>query len=430
MKEKVARILNLAKSATAKNTYLVFIGNSAAGFFGMVAMILVSRSLGPEAFGVFSIAFALSTLLQKIGDLGLNFAMVKDISQSRARKQPEKIEKIFLTAFWMKVGIVLLIIFPIFILRNFISIKLFNSWQSVQANSLVIGFFFLDIFYDHVRVYFEANKRFLESIMMYVIANALKIISILAAIIFFTSFKQYIVIYIFAPFVAAILFFPRTKINLRWAFFPGELKCLLKFSSWMAVSVLFAAIGENLNIFMVSSKLTPFETGIYSAAEKFIMPFYIFAAAMGTVFISRTSEFLDINHIKSFVKKVMMLQIALLLLCGLIFPLTVFLPVLLGTSYQPSVIILQILLIANYFRIAITPLNSVFYPLNKPVIFAINSITQVVILFVLNQRLITMFQGRGAAFSLLVTNIVIFITNYIFLYFILKKHEQRTVHLG
>lgn len=430
MKEKLFKIFNLAKSTTAKNTYLVFAGNSLAGFFGMVAMILVSRSLGPEAFGVFSIAFALSTLLQRIGDLGLNFAMVKDISQSRARQQPEKIEKIFLTAFWIKVGIVLLLIIPAFIFRNTISIKLFNSWQSIQANNLVIGFFFLDIFYDHVRVYFEANKRFLESIMMYAIANALKIIFILATIIFFASFKQYIVIYLLAPFIVAILFFPRTKIHLRWAFFPKELKCLLKFSSWMAVSVLFAAIGENLNIFMVSSKLTPFETGIYSAADKFTMPFYIFAAAMGTVFISRTSEFIDINHIKSFVKKVIMLQIALLALCGLIFPLTVFLPVLLGSSYQPSVIILQILLIANYFRIAITPLNSVFYPLNKPIIFAVNSITQVVMLFVLNQRLITLFQGRGAAFSLLITNIVIFITNYIFLYFVLRHYEKKANNLG
>ena len=198
----------------------------------------------------------------------------------------------------------------------------------------------------------------------------------------------------------------------------------------MAVSVIFAAIGENLNVFMVSSKLASFQTGIYSAAEKFILPFYLFAGALGTVLISRTSEFLELSHIKSFIKKVAVLQLVLLFLCLSILPFTFLLPFLLGQEYLPSVEILQILVVGSYFRLAITPLNSVFYPLGKSIIFALDSILQVTLLFFLNKIFLHQFQAKGAAFSLVITNIVIFITNYVFLYFILKKYEKKAGNLG
>lgn len=430
MKEKVRKIINLAKTTTAKNTYLVFIGNSFAGFIGMVVMVIISRILGPAAFGVFSVSFSLLTLLSKFADFGLNFAMVKDISQSRAKGEKEKIKKIFETVFLSKAVISFLIGVSGYFLADFISGKLFNSPVSASVNRYVMLFFFFFVFYDLIRVYFEANKRFLESTLMYVVANLFKLIMIIAFFLLWSNFKEFIFIYIIAPFLAALIFFPKTNLKLKLAFHKDEFKNLLKFASWMAVSVIFAAIGENLNIFMVSSKLSDFETGIYSAAEKFILPFYIFAGALGTVLISRTSEFLEISHIKSFIKKVAVVQIAFLLLFIVIFPLASLLPVLLGKEYSSSVRVLQILIIASYFRLAITPLNSVFYPLGKSIIFALDSIIQVVMLFILNQKFLLQFQARGAAISLVITNIVIFITNYLFLYFVLKKHEKKAVNLG
>lgn len=430
MRKEISKIINLAKTTTAKNTYLVFVGNSVAGFLGMIAMILVSRLLGPVAFGVFSVAFAFFTLLVKFGDLGLNFALVKDISQSRAKGQSEKIQRIFLTVFWLKVIIAFFIVAIGYFSSDIVSIKLFNSPMSVTSNRLVISLFFLDIFYDLVRVYFEANKRFLESTLIYIVANFLKLIFLVITFLFLPNFKELILIYILTPFIAGLLFFPKTKIKLKFAIYKSEFISLMRFSSWMAVSVIFAAIGENLNVFMVSSKLSSYETGIYSAAEKFILPFAIFAGALSTVLITRTSEFLELRHIKNFIKKVITLQFFLLILFTLIFPFAFVLPLLLGKEYQPSVIVLQVLIIANFFRMAITPLNSVFYPLNKSIIFALDSIIQVVFLFILNQKFILKYQAQGAALSLLITNIIIFVFNYLFLYFVLKRHEKKAVSLG
>lgn len=430
MKELILKILHLSKTATAKNTYLVFIGNAIAGFLGMVCMIIVSRHLGPADFGSFSVAFALATLLLKLGDLGLNFGLVREISKLRVKGENNKINNIFVSVFWIKIVLVLiLIIFGIFGL-DFISIKLFNSPLAITSIKLVIIFFGLDVFYDLIRVYFEANKRFFEGALIYVLANFIKLIMLLVVLLIFPSSKELIAVYILAPFIAGLLLFPRTKIKMKFLIELGELKNLIKFSSWMAISVILAAVGENLNVFMVSAKLSSYETGIYSAADKFIIPFYIFAAALGTVLIPRASEFIELSHVKKFIKKIITLQFLLLLMFIFIFPCAYLLPFLFGQEYQPSVIILQTLIIANFFRIAITPLNSVFYPLGISLIFAIDSVIQVIALFLLNQKLIPIFQARGAAYSLLITNIIIFIFNYIFLYFALKKYEKQKYHLG
>jgi O-antigen/teichoic acid export membrane protein len=425
MREKITKIVNLSKTKTAKNTYIVFLGNSLAGFLGMILMILLSRTLGPAGFGIFSVSFAMLSLLAKFADFGFNFAMVRNISQSRAKGEQGRILRIFETVFWLKVVTSFLIALSGFFLADFISSKLFHAPEAAVANRFLMLFFFVFVFYDLTRVYFEANKRFIESTLMYIGANLIKLLVIFGLFIFYPFFKDYIFVYLFGPFLVALIFFPRTKIKLRFQFSKQEFKNLLKFSSWMAVSVVFAAIGENLNVFMISSKLSSFETGIYSAAEKFILPFTMFAGALGTVLISRTSEFLEISHLKSFIKKVIILQLFFLCLFLILFPLASLVPLILGQAYSSSVRVLQILLFASFFQLAITPLNSVFYPLNKSLIFAIDSVVKVLLLLILNQKFIFLFQAKGAAFSLLAADLAIFLINYLFLYFVLKNYRRR-----
>ncbi len=69
MRKILNKLIYLSRTATAKNTYIVFIGNSLAAFLGMLSMIIVSRKLGPSGFGVFSVSFALASstaLLTKV----------------------------------------------------------------------------------------------------------------------------------------------------------------------------------------------------------------------------------------------------------------------------------------------------------------------------------------------------------------------------
>ena len=416
---RFTKIIKLIQTKTAKDTFLVFGGNVVAGLIGMVLLIIISRKLGPADFGVFSIAFSLMIMMVKLGDFGLNFALVKDISQSRARRQEAKISKIVLTVFWAKAIICFFLVVTGVFLIPFISLKVFNSLNSLRPNRLVIIFFPLVVFYELIKIYFEANKKFFEGVLMYIITNFIKIIMISSCLFFnLLNPKVAITSYLLSPFLTGLIFLKETKIRLKFYFDKLIFKDLFKFSSWMFLSVIFSALGENLNVFMVSAKLSEFETGIYSAAEKFILPFYVLAASLATVLIPRASELLNLGQVKEFTKKIIFLQIGLLFMFIAIFPLANILPFLLGESFTPSVAILKILIIAS------SPLNSVFYPLNKPFIFAFNAFTQLSLQFLLNQKLIPSFYGRGAALSMLITNIIIFITNFLFLFFLLKSQKK------
>jgi len=423
IKQLPGKIIRLAKTKTAKNTYLVFGGNSLAGFLGFLLMIFLSRHLGPTDFGSFSVAFSLLALFSKFADLGLNFAMVKDISQSRTRGDNRKIKKIFETVFVSKIFLSIFVIGLYLIFSSLSFSKLFQFLNLSNLNIYILAGFSLFVFYDLVKVFFQANKRFLESVLLYVLGNILKIILVFCFLLVLPSFKNFIIIYFLGPFLSALFFFSKLKLKLSFNFHWKEFKHLFQFAGWMAVSVFFAAVAENLNIFMISSYLSQFETGIYSAAEKFTLPFSIFAGALGTVLTSRTSEFLEFSHIKKFVKKIAVVQAGLFLILLAVLPFTGLITIFLGGDYSASVSVLRILLIAVFFRLAITPLNSVFYPLEKPFIFAFDSIVKVVLLLFLNHRFLYQFQAKGAAISLLIVNIVIFVINYLYLFLQLKNNR-------
>lgn len=423
MKEKLGQIISLAKTKTALNTYLVFGGNSLAGFLGMILMILISRYLGPRNFGVFSVLFSLLTIFSKFSDFGFNFAMVREISQARVKNETQRIEEIFRTVFWFKFFLsIFLSLIGVFFAEK-ISLILFKTKEII--NPFLFASFSFFVFYDLVRVYYEANKRFLESVSMYFGANLIKLIFIVFLILFFKNFKNFILIYILGPFLIALIFFIRAKIKLAFKFSFVEFRALFNFAFWMGISVVLSAIGENLNVLLISSKLSSFETGIYSAAEKFLLIFTIFAMAIGTVFISRSSEFLDISQLKNFVKKIAVLQLFLFLLFLLIYPLIPFFPLLLGKEYQNSVAVLKIIFPASLFQLMVTPFNSVFYPLGKSIIFALDAFLQVVFLLGLNSYFLPKLKAQGAALSLLITNIFIFFFNYIYFYFIYKKTKNK-----
>lgn len=430
MKKKLIKILKLGTTATAKDTYIVFAGNAFAGLLGMAGMILLSRKLGPAGFGVFSVSFAFLALMSKLGDIGLNFALVKNVAQSRARGDEERPPQIFLTVFWSKIVLCLIMALGGLFFGGHISSRILRAPESAGSNRLVFLFLFAFVFFDLTKAYLQANRRFKESIGVYILANFFKISLIVLSFIFAPQFKHFILIYIFTPFIASLFFMGRMKVKIKAVFYKREFKELMRFASWMGVAVIFSALTENLNVFMVSSKLSSFQTGIYSAAEKFMLPTTIFAGALGSVLSVRASEFLEFTHLKAFLKKIIILQFGFLILYLLALPLANFLPYILGRAYVDSVKILQILILASFFQMALAPLNSLFYPLNKSIIFAIDAVFQLLLLFSLNKLLIPTFEARGAALSLLLVNFFTLILNYLFLMGQLKKHDKKTISLG
>lgn len=83
-----------AGSRAASLASYVFMGRIATFLMAGIALILVTRLLGSSQYGVYTIAVAFSGIFSSIGSSGIGTAMNKFISEYRARKQPDEVDRV------------------------------------------------------------------------------------------------------------------------------------------------------------------------------------------------------------------------------------------------------------------------------------------------------------------------------------------------
>ena len=67
-------------------TTFTVIGNLASSAVSAISLIIITRILGPEKFGVFTVGFSIVLMLTKINELGLNTPLIKYASSSDSQK--------------------------------------------------------------------------------------------------------------------------------------------------------------------------------------------------------------------------------------------------------------------------------------------------------------------------------------------------------
>ena len=63
MRRYIEQAITLARSGTARDTYILFIGNLLSAFFSFIFTLLVARALSVSEFGVFSAVINLATII-------------------------------------------------------------------------------------------------------------------------------------------------------------------------------------------------------------------------------------------------------------------------------------------------------------------------------------------------------------------------------
>ena len=90
MKAYYKKVKNLAFSGTAKDTYILFLGNLLAAFLGFLFTIIMARTLTIEELGIFSAAINLFIILTSLSDLGLSSGVVNFVSFYLSRQNEKK----------------------------------------------------------------------------------------------------------------------------------------------------------------------------------------------------------------------------------------------------------------------------------------------------------------------------------------------------
>ena len=125
---KVDTIMNVFSFISTKlskgivQSLILIVGNFVGTFFSAISLILISRMLGPEKFGEFSVGFAIILILSRINDLGLSNTITKYVSET---SDQNKINNIF--AYTIKYKF-------IFSLLIAVCGVLFSSWLQTILN--------------------------------------------------------------------------------------------------------------------------------------------------------------------------------------------------------------------------------------------------------------------------------------------------------
>lgn len=410
MKRYVDTIRNMALSATAKDTFVLFIGNTTSAFWSFLFTLFVARSFSVYDFGIFSAALNLVIILSSLADMGISTGSVNFVSTHTARGEHQKSDQYIKAAFVIRLVIVLVVSAVIVIFAPFVS-KTFLATRDPGIaiwSAIIPIFLFPDLFFPYI---LQAKKKFLHST---IIDNAFYIARLLFALAFYvvgglTMSKAF---WAFgAGFVVSLVFI---FIYLKPDFFKSrprkeEYKNLLKYSGWIAVNRIISSISGRLDITMLAAMAGALATGLYSIPSRLASFIIVLAGSYSSVLAPRLAGFGNKEIEKKYVIKstLALLPIIAGIIVVIIFAKP-FVLLLFGDKYFESVPIFQALAAAQIpFLFTVPSVTTIIYAMKKTVFIGAFSFFQIAAIFALNFFLIPKFGVLGPTITLGVTNIIL-----------------------
>lgn len=408
----------LLKSQTAKNTYLSFLGNGLFSFFSMVCMILISRSLGPAQFGLFSVIFSFSIILFDVSSWGLDQGLIRFVSFNLSRKKVRRADAYAKAVFKIRlITAIALIIFGFFLapfLSRLFFAKTDHQWLLTivfvgMATTILAGGFISALlrarqafFKDAV---FHAMRGFFRAVLIGTLWLLNKLSLMNVALAFF--------LYNWATLPLVFLFIPRKFLQAKPS---GEVyNKLFHFSKWVFLWALTATIHSKLDIFMLERMKGSYATGIYSAASRLLIIFLTLIHSFGIVLLPKIAAINNFAHFRSFFKKIILAVVGLILLIILAILLARPLVLLVfGDAYFESIKIFRLLLIGIIFMTLSLPFINSLTAWGKTKIIGLISTGQLILVALANFFLIKKFGGMGAAMTYNLSSIFALLLVFIF----------------
>lgn len=371
-------------------------------FLGLLFYILIARSLGPPAFGLFIVYINLSILFSEIGDWGVVSGLIK-FSQGGQ----------FLSQFFPAVFLHRLVISSVFLLGGILSSFVFG-YEYFQVSLTAISFLFLSM----VTYSFIARGQYFHFLMINITSN---IARLLTTVIILTRFSPspltWLSVYLtvnFLTFLSAFAFL--IKIHSESLFSKEQIvtqaKKLLRFSSWLGGSFSIASIMAKTDVPLIYYLGGAAVSGIYASASRLASIVPLVSSALDNVFVSKFSSKENIKVVFRDYLFIVIL-IAALLILGLPFYDSVIL-YLLGAQYVGSIWVFKYLVIGMAVFILTAPFTCYLtYYQSRPKVQFFISALQLVILFGLYTFLISNMGLLGIVISFIISQIITFLIYFI-----------------
>lgn len=327
----------------AKNTAWLFIGQIGSRLLRAAIVIYAARILGAESWGAFSYALGIATFLTTFSDIGINALITKEAS-----RQPELKNQYLATAFFTKVGILILLISGVFLFFPYLT--------KIQEAAAIMPILIFVFAFDSLRDLGSALSRALEKMQIEALINIFTNLAIvvLGFVLLFNYQTSYSLALGYAlgsgiGLIAIIITLREHFKNLFTNFQKSMVKKIILTAWPFGLMSLMGVMMLNTDIIMLGWIRSASEVGYYSVAQKIIQLLYVLPALFASSIFPALSRYVktDPEKAKKLLEKTVALTILIALpitILGLIFSQPIF-QLMFGQEYLPSIASFQILLI-------------------------------------------------------------------------------------
>lgn len=399
-------IFSKIKSKTLQDLLKVLTGSIAAQGMGFLAIIIISRDLGPEQYGVFSLLLAIFTVAVQVSDFGVSTSYVKYVSENLS-----KAREIFITVILSKVVLSLLVIATLYFLSGFLSEFFFGSYKYQKLIELIAIAILFHSFFGVVVSHFQAVQNFKVFAYLNIAHNMLKLFSIIIVAVTFSQEKHLEYFMLSYAFVVMFLLIGVSLKNYKHLRYIKRFDFdyfiqIYKLGFWVFLSSLAVIVSMRLDIAMLEKMSNSVEVGYYSVAMNLAMIFLLLVNTMVVTLLPKMNEYLENNSIKDYITKILSktkFLIIIFVFFEILSPYLIY--VFFGREYEASTILFQILLIAFMLQLIVSPISLVFCTINKVYYITILSWLQLPLHFLGNYFLIPLYGSLGAAISTVIINL-------------------------
>lgn len=419
----------IIKTKTIQHSAITLGGTLINGLLGVIFFALLARNLGPENFGLLSVAISVLTLLADISDLGINTGIINFVGRY-VKNDPFKAYRFMKLGLKIKFLVWLGISLSGFILSPFIARHIFLKPELISPLRLVTIGVGGAMLFSFVTNSLQALQRFWQWSILNVLMNCVRLLIVLVLIFGMSlTLESALFTYLgvlFLGFILGLFLLPRDFLKVSSE--KSLLKDLFHYNKWVALSILLAAIASRLDTFVSTRLLSVSAIGIYSVANQLssVVPQLVFAIASAVA--PKVASFTNDKEVVSYLKKLQLLVLGLALIGLLGIPIAIYaIPLFYGIKYQQSIAPFVILFISQLFFLNSIPSSqAIFYYFSKPKIFAYLSLVQFLLAGIASWILVNQMGIIGAALSVLVTDIVIFATSG---FWVIRQFKNRASNL-
>jgi len=385
------RARTLATSATAKDTYILFVGNLASAFLGFLFTLLIARALSVAEFGIFSAAANLIVIIVSVSDIGISSGLINFVASFWTKGKKNKANQYIKAAFLVRFLTVLVLSSIILIFAPFVS-KTFLATSDVKISYWVVAISLALFSWTFFPFVLQAQKRFLAMVSVDIflgltrvgIAFLLFLLGALTISGVFGAFSASAVLGTVVGFGLVGITFLRTK--------PAKkiYSKLLRFSGWLGVNRVISAVSGRLDIQMLAVMAGATATGVYSISSRLALFIVVLTSSLSSVLAPRFASFGDKEKEKVYLKKASLVIIPIIF--GIIIWILIakpFITILFGQKYLSSVPVFRALVASMIpFIITAPAVPAIIYAMKKPVYIGVFSFFQIAAIFLINLILI------------------------------------------